>query len=165
MKKREQLYNKIVRNVFFLQILFEVNIFIISTSGICYHFQLVLAFFLLCYLQRFFSSSFRAKAIALSPKMHWVSLCHFYSLEIWSFLLTNGDIFNDQISNIVVGLYFLSVVTKFGIRKVYMGYVRLIRGYELDFINFYLLKHIVYFVFCLISLKFWHCSSPPMLSY
>nr|KAJ0210071.1 hypothetical protein LSAT_V11C400208550 [Lactuca sativa] len=26
------------------------------------------------------------------------------------------------ISNIVVGLYFLSVVTKFGIRKVYMGY-------------------------------------------
>ncbi|XP_052626542.1 uncharacterized protein LOC111899278 isoform X2 [Lactuca sativa] len=65
--------------------------------GICYHFQLVLAFFLLCYLQRFFSSSFRAKAIALSPKMHWIS-------------------------NIVVGLYFLSVVTKFGIRKVYMGY-------------------------------------------
>ncbi|CAH1425841.1 unnamed protein product [Lactuca virosa] len=40
-----------------------------------------------------FSSRFRAKAIALSPEMHWIS-------------------------NIVVGLYFLSVMTKFGIRKV-----------------------------------------------
>lgn len=30
--------------------------------------------------------------------------------------------FNEQISNFVIGLYFLSVVTKFGISKVYLGF-------------------------------------------
>ncbi|CAH1448950.1 unnamed protein product [Lactuca virosa] len=62
---------------------------------------------------KIFSSSFRAKAIALSPKMHWIS-------------------------NIVVGLYFLSVVTKFGIRKVYMGY----------FTSYVVILKIIMFMIC-----------------
>lgn len=36
--------------------------------------------------------------------------------------LTNGYIVFGQISNFVIGLYFLSVVTKFGISKVYLGF-------------------------------------------
>lgn len=48
-------------------------------------------------LPEIFASRIRAKAVALSLGMHWVS-------------------------NFVIGLYFLSVVTKFGISKVYLGF-------------------------------------------
>ncbi|KAF5202734.1 Plastidic glucose transporter [Thalictrum thalictroides] len=48
-------------------------------------------------LSEIFPSRIRAKAVALSLGMHWVS-------------------------NFVIGLYFLSVVTKFGISKVYLGF-------------------------------------------
>lgn len=48
-------------------------------------------------LPEIFASRIRAKAVALSLGMHWVS-------------------------NFVIGLYFLSVVTKFGIGKVYLGF-------------------------------------------
>ncbi|KAJ3694431.1 hypothetical protein LUZ60_009911 [Juncus effusus] len=48
-------------------------------------------------LPEIFSSRIRAKAVALSLGMHWVS-------------------------NFVIGLYFLSVVTKFGISRVYFGF-------------------------------------------
>ncbi|XP_047955558.1 plastidic glucose transporter 4-like [Salvia hispanica] len=48
-------------------------------------------------LPEIFSSRIRAKAVALSLGMHWIS-------------------------NFVIGLYFLSVVTKFGISTVYLGF-------------------------------------------
>ncbi|XP_074578096.1 plastidic glucose transporter 4-like [Curcuma longa] len=48
-------------------------------------------------LPEIFASRIRAKAVALSFGMHWVS-------------------------NFVIGLYFLSVVNKFGINKVYLGF-------------------------------------------
>lgn len=48
-------------------------------------------------LPEIFASRIRAKAVSLSLGMHWVS-------------------------NFVIGLYFLSVVTKFGISKVYLGF-------------------------------------------
>ncbi|KAH7682581.1 Sugar/inositol transporter protein [Dioscorea alata] len=48
-------------------------------------------------LPEIFASRIRAKAVALSLGMHWVS-------------------------NFVIGLYFLSVVNKFGISKVYLGF-------------------------------------------
>nr|XP_043634196.1 plastidic glucose transporter 4 [Erigeron canadensis] len=48
-------------------------------------------------LPEIFASRIRAKAVALSLGMHWIS-------------------------NFVIGLYFLSVVTKFGISKVYLGF-------------------------------------------
>ncbi|KAM7529781.1 hypothetical protein LguiB_033191 [Lonicera macranthoides] len=48
-------------------------------------------------LPEIFASRIRAKAVALSLGMHWVS-------------------------NFVIGLYFLSVVTKFGLSKVYLGF-------------------------------------------
>uniref|UniRef100_A0A803NCV5 Major facilitator superfamily (MFS) profile domain-containing protein n=1 Tax=Chenopodium quinoa TaxID=63459 RepID=A0A803NCV5_CHEQI len=48
-------------------------------------------------LPEIFASRIRAKAVALSLGMHWAS-------------------------NFVIGLYFLSVVTKFGISKVYLGF-------------------------------------------
>lgn len=48
-------------------------------------------------LPEIFASRIRAKAVALSLGMHWVS-------------------------NFVIGLYFLSVVTKFGISRVYLGF-------------------------------------------
>lgn len=48
-------------------------------------------------LPEIFASRIRAKAVALSLGMHWVS-------------------------NFVIGLYFLSVVEKFGISKVYLGF-------------------------------------------
>ncbi|KAL5722122.1 hypothetical protein ACHQM5_005681 [Ranunculus cassubicifolius] len=48
-------------------------------------------------LSEIFPSRIRAKAVALSLGMHWVS-------------------------NFVIGLYFLSVVTKFGISRVYLGF-------------------------------------------
>nr|KAJ0209338.1 hypothetical protein LSAT_V11C400208560 [Lactuca sativa] len=77
-------------------------------------------FFSFKFFLRFFSSSFRAKAIALSPKMHWIS-------------------------NIVVGLYFLSVVTKFGIRKVYMGYLEIL---ALQFTSNVVILKIIMFMIC-----------------
>lgn len=48
-------------------------------------------------LPEIFASRIRAKAVALSLGMHWIS-------------------------NFVIGLYFLSVVTKFGISTVYLGF-------------------------------------------
>ncbi|KAF5748009.1 Plastid hexose transporter isoform 2 [Tripterygium wilfordii] len=48
-------------------------------------------------LPEIFASRIRAKAVALSLGMHWIS-------------------------NFVIGLYFLSVVNKFGISKVYLGF-------------------------------------------
>ncbi|CAL9103290.1 unnamed protein product [Musa acuminata var. zebrina] len=48
-------------------------------------------------LPEIFASRIRAKAVALSLGMHWVS-------------------------NFVIGLYFLSVVNKFGISRVYLGF-------------------------------------------
>lgn len=48
-------------------------------------------------LPEIFASRIRAKAVALSLGMHWVS-------------------------NFVIGLYFLSVVNKYGISKVYLGF-------------------------------------------
>ncbi|WZZ22265.1 hypothetical protein YC2023_123652 [Brassica napus] len=48
-------------------------------------------------LPEIFASRIRAKAVALSLGMHWIS-------------------------NFVIGLYFLSVVTKFGISSVYLGF-------------------------------------------
>uniref|UniRef100_A0A0D6R2G5 Major facilitator superfamily (MFS) profile domain-containing protein n=1 Tax=Araucaria cunninghamii TaxID=56994 RepID=A0A0D6R2G5_ARACU len=48
-------------------------------------------------LPEIFASRIRAKAVSLSLGMHWVS-------------------------NFVIGLYFLSVVNKFGISKVYLGF-------------------------------------------
>lgn len=48
-------------------------------------------------LPEIFASRIRAKAVALSLGMHWVS-------------------------NFIIGLYFLSVVNKFGISKVYLGF-------------------------------------------
>lgn len=48
-------------------------------------------------LPEIFASRIRAKAVALSLGMHWIS-------------------------NFIIGLYFLSVVTKFGISKVYLGF-------------------------------------------
>ncbi|KAH9623544.1 hypothetical protein KSS87_007484 [Heliosperma pusillum] len=48
-------------------------------------------------LPEIFASRIRAKAVALSLGMHWAS-------------------------NFVIGLYFLSVVNKFGISKVYLGF-------------------------------------------
>nr|AAG00995.1 putative glucose translocator [Mesembryanthemum crystallinum] len=48
-------------------------------------------------LPEIFASRIRAKAVALSLGMHWAS-------------------------NFVIGLYFLSVVTKFGISRVYLGF-------------------------------------------
>ncbi|MQM10255.1 hypothetical protein Taro_043146, partial [Colocasia esculenta] len=48
-------------------------------------------------LPEIFASRIRAKAVALSLGMHWVS-------------------------NFVIGLYFLTVVTKFGISRVYLGF-------------------------------------------
>ncbi|KAM7520259.1 hypothetical protein LguiB_019221 [Lonicera macranthoides] len=48
-------------------------------------------------LSEIFPSRIRAKAVALSLGMHWVS-------------------------NFVIGLYFLSIVTKFGISKAYLGF-------------------------------------------
>lgn len=48
-------------------------------------------------LPEIFASRIRAKAVALSLGMHWIS-------------------------NFVIGLYFLSVVTKFGISRVYLGF-------------------------------------------
>ncbi|KAG9450590.1 hypothetical protein H6P81_010555 [Aristolochia fimbriata] len=48
-------------------------------------------------LPEIFASRIRAKAVALSLGMHWVS-------------------------NFVIGLYFLSVVNKFGVSKVYLGF-------------------------------------------
>ncbi|XP_010549913.1 PREDICTED: plastidic glucose transporter 4 [Tarenaya hassleriana] len=48
-------------------------------------------------LPEIFASRIRAKAVALSLGMHWIS-------------------------NFVIGLYFLSVVNKFGISSVYMGF-------------------------------------------
>ncbi|KAG6494411.1 hypothetical protein ZIOFF_049436 [Zingiber officinale] len=48
-------------------------------------------------LPEIFASRIRAKAVALSFGMHWVS-------------------------NFIIGLYFLSVVNKFGINKVYLGF-------------------------------------------
>ncbi|RWR94813.1 plastidic glucose transporter 4-like protein isoform X2 [Cinnamomum micranthum f. kanehirae] len=48
-------------------------------------------------LPEIFASRIRAKAVALSLGMHWVS-------------------------NFVIGLYFLSVVNRFGISKVYLGF-------------------------------------------
>ncbi|KAG7555443.1 Sugar/inositol transporter [Arabidopsis suecica] len=48
-------------------------------------------------LPEIFASRIRAKAVALSLGMHWIS-------------------------NFVIGLYFLSVVTRFGISSVYLGF-------------------------------------------
>ncbi|WOK94172.1 plastidic glucose transporter 4 [Canna indica] len=48
-------------------------------------------------LPEIFASRIRAKAVALSLGMHWVS-------------------------NFIIGLYFLSVVNKFGISRVYLGF-------------------------------------------
>lgn len=48
-------------------------------------------------LPEIFASRIRAKAVALSLGMHWAS-------------------------NFIIGLYFLSLVTKFGISKVYLGF-------------------------------------------
>ncbi|XP_010916426.1 plastidic glucose transporter 4 isoform X1 [Elaeis guineensis] len=48
-------------------------------------------------LPEIFASRIRAKAVALSLGMHWIS-------------------------NFVIGLYFLSVVSKFGISRVYLGF-------------------------------------------
>ncbi|KAJ8619750.1 hypothetical protein MRB53_028279 [Persea americana] len=48
-------------------------------------------------LPEIFASRIRAKAVALSMGMHWVS-------------------------NFVIGLYFLSIVNRFGISKVYLGF-------------------------------------------
>ncbi|CAN7034899.1 unnamed protein product [Brassica oleracea var. botrytis] len=48
-------------------------------------------------LPEIFASRIRAKAVALSLGMHWIT-------------------------NFVIGLYFLSVVTKFGISSVYLGF-------------------------------------------
>ncbi|XP_073279770.1 plastidic glucose transporter 4-like [Primulina huaijiensis] len=48
-------------------------------------------------LPEIFASRIRAKAVALSLGMHWMS-------------------------NFVIGLYFLSVVSKFGISTVYLGF-------------------------------------------
>lgn len=48
-------------------------------------------------LPEIFASRIRAKAVSLSLGMHWVS-------------------------NFIIGLYFLSVVNKFGISKVYLGF-------------------------------------------
>ncbi|KAL7090290.1 hypothetical protein ACP275_12G031700 [Erythranthe tilingii] len=48
-------------------------------------------------LPEIFASRIRAKAVALSLGMHWIS-------------------------NFVIGLYFLSVVNKFGISAVYLGF-------------------------------------------
>ncbi|KAM7267591.1 hypothetical protein ACFE04_009757 [Oxalis oulophora] len=48
-------------------------------------------------LPEIFSSRIRAKAVALSLGMHWIS-------------------------NFVIGLYFLSIVNKFGIGSVYLGF-------------------------------------------
>ena len=50
-------------------------------------------------------------------------LSHENSFFLDAILLTNGYFVVElQISNFVIGLYFLSVVTKFGISKVYLGF-------------------------------------------
>lgn len=73
-------------------------------------------------LPEIFSSRIRAKAVALSLGMHWVRKIICEMCFLVSFNLKSCICWFEQISNFVIGLYFLSVVTKFGISRVYLGF-------------------------------------------
>lgn len=93
-------------------------------------------------LPEIFASRIRAKAVALSLGMHWVSnhkerlnklgLTSYFQLIVFFFAIFCLSLFPGfqrfmvslfhQISNFVIGLYFLSVVNKFGISSVYLGF-------------------------------------------